>query len=291
MTQEKNRPSTVKQEMEAGRRNTPDFGGPTVVLTVVLFGVSFLATWAALSGGLPYWAGAAANTVVLYALYTVVHEALHGNISLRKKHLKWLDSFLGHLACVPLWLFYFQHRKQHMVHHTHTNMDDDPDIYARGGFLSWIFVRLPISLLNYFNPVALYRECLRFAVPKRQIGITFLTFAVQAGVVGWIIWAGFGYELLVLWFIPWWIGQTVMLTLFTWTPHHDHSETGRYRDTRESVFAGGSFLLLGQNHHLIHHMLPGVPWYRYAATFRDVRPYLEQNDVRIEGFWPGARGK
>ena len=44
--------------------------------------------------------------------------------------------------------------------------------------------------------------------------------------------AGFGYELLILCFLPWWIGQSVMLTFVTWIPHHDHSEIGRYRDTR-----------------------------------------------------------
>ena len=121
--------------------------------------------------------------------------------------------------------------------------------------------------------------------PKRQIIITFVTFALQSLGMIVLIALGYGFELLILWFIPWWIGQTVMLTLFTWAPHHDHSETGRYRDTRESLFPGANILLLGQNHHLIHHMMPGIPFYRYSRTFKEIRPMLEKNGVRIEGFW------
>lgn len=283
--------STVAQELAAARRNTPDFGMPTIILTIMLFVAAIVATGAALQGSVSYWFAAIVNTVVLYAIYTPVHEAVHGNISLRKKHLRWLDTVVGFAACVPLWLFYYQHRKQHMVHHTHANEAEDPDLYAKGAFVSWIFLRLPMSLLSYFNPITLYRECKRFDVPKHLTAVTFATFAFQAAVVLALIFTGYGFELLVLWFIPWWIGQTVMLTLFTWTPHHDHSETGRYRDTRESLFPFANFLLLGQNHHLIHHMMPGIPFYRYEQTFNEIRPLLEKNGVRIEGFWPGSKVK
>lgn len=280
------KPRTIAEEMAAGRRNTPDFGYPTLLLEIALLAASGLATWAAMTGRVSYLTGAIVNTVVLYSAYTIVHEAVHGNISSRHKELRWLDVLAGTIACIPLWLFFFQHTKQHMEHHKYTNTDRDPDIYSKGSFPVWLFIRLPWSLINYFNPVLLYRDCLGFHVPKRQIAMTMITFALQAAVLIGLIAAGYGYELLVLWFIPWWIGQTVMLTLFTWAPHHDHSETGRYRDTRESLFPGGNFLLLGQNHHLIHHMMPGVPFYRYQRTFKEIRPLLEKNDVRIEGFWP-----
>ena len=282
---------TVKQEMEAGRRLTDDFGWPTILLAVVLFAMFFFAIWAAMAGVISYFWGAVINTVFIYALYTVVHEAIHGNISSRRKSLRWVDLVVGTAACIPLWLFYFPHLKQHMVHHTKANTDDDPDIYARGGFLGWVFVRLPKALIVYFSPWHLWGDCKRFDVPRRQVVISFVTFALQGAFLIGVLAAGYWREVLVLWFIPWWVGQTIMLTLFTWTPHHDHSETGRYRDTRESLFPGAEVLLLGQNHHLIHHMMPGVQWYRYGRVFREIRPLLEQNGVRIEGFWPRPKGK
>jgi fatty acid desaturase len=143
-----------------------------------------------------------------------------------------------------------------------------------------------MALLKYFSPLQLYRDCKRYQVPARQVRVTYITFALQSAVLLGLILAGFWREVLVLWFVPWWLGQTIMLTFFTWTPHHAHRDTGRYRDTRESLFPGANLLLLGQNHHLIHHMMPGVPFYRYDQTFRDIRPLLEQYGARIEGFWP-----
>ena len=280
--------STLRLEAEIARRHTPDFAWPTLLLAAGLFLVFGAATWLALAGVIPLWLAATVNTVFIYALYTVVHEAVHSSISSRRKDLRWIDMPVGVLACAPLWLFFHHHRKSHRVHHARTNQDDDPDIYARGSFLGWCLWRLPRTLLAYFNPFQLRRECQRFALTARERRVTMASFAASAAALLALIAAGYGYQLLVLWFIPWWIGQSVMLTLFTWTPHHDHSETGRYRNTRVSVWPAGNALLLGQGYHLIHHMIPSVPWYRYESTFREMRPLLERQGVRIEGFWPAA---
>jgi beta-carotene hydroxylase len=278
--------STIKQEAEIARRHTPDFAAPTLLLELGLFALFAAATWLTLNGTVPLWAGMAINTVFIYSLYTVVHEAVHSNISSRTKTLRWIDTVAGVAACVPLWLFFHQHKRQHMAHHTHTNKENDPDIYARGSFLGWIFIRLPIALINYFNPLQQYRDCQRFGLTRRETWITMATFALYAAVVIGLVAAGWWLEVLLLWFVPWYIGQSVMLTLFTWTPHHDHHETGRYRNTRVSLWPGASFLLLGQNYHLIHHMIPSVPYYRYGTTFNELQPILEQKGVRMEGLWP-----
>ncbi|MFM8265706.1 MAG: fatty acid desaturase [Acidimicrobiia bacterium] len=39
--------------------------------------------------------------------------------------------------------------------------------------------------------------------------------------------------------------------------------------------------MLGQDHHLIHHLYPRVPFYRYRALYHEIRPSLEQNVARI----------
>jgi fatty acid desaturase len=280
--------STVRLGAEIARRHTPEFAWPTLVLGAGLFLVFLTATALALAGALPIGLAAAIDTAFIYALYTVVHEAVHSSISARRKDRRWVDMPVGIVACVPLWLFFHHHRKSHRVHHARTNKDDDPDIYARGSFPGWCFWRLPRTLLAYFNPFQLWRECGRFGLTARERRITMASFAAYAALVIGIVAAGYGYELVMLWFVPWWIGQSVMLTLFTWTPHHDHGETGRYRNTRVSIWPGGNALLLGQGYHLIHHLIPSVPWYRYESTFRDMRPLLERQGARIEGFWPRA---
>ena len=281
--------STVRQELEIGRRHTPDFGGRTLLLELELFGLLAVSTWTAVSGVVPMWLGMLGNTVVLYAIYTVVHEAVHSNISSRRKSLRLLDTVAGIIACVPLWLHYHQHKRQHMQHHAHTNEDSDPDIYARGTFLGWLFMRLPVTLLSYFNPLQLYRDCKWFNLPRREIVFTAISFAAYATLVLGLLATGYWREVLVLWFLPWWIGQTVMLTFFTWSPHHDHHETGRYRNTRVFQFPGANFLLQGQSYHLIHHMIPSIPYYRYKSTFKEMRPILEGKGVRIEGLLPETK--
>lgn len=278
--------STLKLEAEIARRHTPEFAWPTILLAVGLFGTFIVATSLAVSGAIPIWLGAAINTVFIYALYTVVHDAVHSSISSRRKELRWVDLVVGEVACLPLWLFFHHHKKSHRVHHARTNQDGDPDIYARGSFLGWCLWRLPRTLIAYFDPRQLWRECHRFGLTAGEKRITMVSFAAYAALVLGLVVMGYGYQLLVLWFVPWWIGQSVMLTLFTWTPHHDHSETGRYRNTRVSIWPGGNALLLGQGYHLIHHMIPSVPWYRYESTFQEMRPLLEGHGVRIEGFWP-----
>ena len=283
--------STIRQEAEVGRKHTPDFGGRTLLLEAQLFALFLAATGLTLAGVIPMWLGAIGNTVFLYAIYTVVHEAVHANISSRRKDLRWVDTLAGMIACVPLWLHYHQHRRQHMEHHAHTNEASDPDIYAKGSFLGWVFLRAPIALLNYFNPVQQYRDCQRFNCTSTEYVYTAISFTAYAVLVIGLIAAGYGWEVLFLWFVPWWIGQTVMLTFFTWTPHHDHSETGRYRNTRVSLFPGANFLLQGQNYHLIHHMMPAIPYYRYKATFDELRPVLEMKGVRIEGMIPDPKNE
>ena len=283
--------STIRQEAEVGRRHTPEFGGRTLLLELQLFVLFFAATGLTVAGLIPMWVGVLGNTVFLYALYTVVHEAVHSNISSRRKNLRWIDPVAGIIACAPLWLNYHQHKRQHMAHHAHTNEETDPDIYARGSFLGWIFLRLPAALLNYFNPVQQYRDCQRFNCTRREYVYTFLSFSAHALIVLGLLAAGYWREVLFLWFVPWWIGQTAMLTFFTWTPHHDHHETGRYRNTRVSLFPFANFLLQGQNYHLIHHMMPAIPYYRYKPVFEELRPILEEKGVRIEGIVPDPRNE
>jgi beta-carotene hydroxylase len=280
--------STVRHEAEVGRRHTPEFGWRTLLLEAELFALFFAATGLTVAGAIPMWLGFIGNTVFLYALYTVVHEAVHANISSRKKSLRWIDTAAGLAACAPLWLNYHQHKRQHMAHHAHTNEDSDPDIYARGSFPGWLFVRLPVALINYFNPVQQYRDCRRFNCTTREYAYTAISFSAYSAIVIGLVAAGYWREVLFLWFVPWWIGQTAMLTFFTWTPHHDHHETGRYRNTRVSLFPFANFLLQGQNYHLIHHMMPAIPYFRYKAVFEELRPLLAEKGVRIGGLIPDA---
>lgn len=283
--------STVARETEAAKRNMPDIAWPTILLAVGLLAGFALSCWAALGGAWPMWAAAIVNAVILYALYTPVHDACHSAIVPRIKGLRWVNTAIGMACAAPLWMCFHEHRKSHFQHHARTNMEDDPDLWAKGGFARVTLVQIPWMLVNSFNPVALWRACDGLRLTAGERAGTMALFALYAAIAATIVAAGYGTELMVLWLIPWFVGVHVMQTMFGWAPHHDHSETGRYRDTRIAEFPLGDILTLQQNLHLIHHMLPTVPWYRYRAVYEEIRPILEANNVRIEGFWPTAPGE
>lgn len=280
--------STVARETEAAKRNMPEIAWPTILLAAGLLVGFALSCWAGLSGVWPMWASTLVNIVVIYAIYTPLHDASHFAVVPRIKGLRWVNTAVGSACAAPLWMFFHEHRKAHFQHHAHTNMEDDTDLWAKGSFARVTLIQVPWLLVNYFNPVALWRACIDLHLSAGERWGTMALFALNTVIVAGIVAAGYGMELAVLWLIPWFIGLHVMQTMFGWAPHHDHSETGRYRDTRVAEFPLADILTLQQNLHLIHHMLPSVPWYRYRAVFEEIRPILIENNVRIEGFWPSA---
>jgi beta-carotene hydroxylase len=277
---------SVREEAAVARRHSPEIAWPTIALTVALVATLAISSALAIAGDLPILAAAAINTVALYAIYTPLHDASHSAIVPRRKDLRWVNTAIGIVAAFPIFMFHFHHRKSHFVHHARTNMPDDPDTFAMGSFARVFFVKTPWSMINYLNGFALYRDGIRYKLSRRDRALTMAQYALVVAILIGAVVAGYGYELLMLWLLPWFVGVLLMQVAFGWFPHHDHSETGRYRDTRIALFPGGDLLFLWQNLHLIHHMLPSVPFYRYRAVFDELRPALEQHHARIEGFWP-----
>ena len=84
---------------------------------------------------------------------------------------------------------------------------------------------------------------------------------------------GWFAELLVVFLIPQRIGIVILAWWFDWLPHHGLEETQRdnkYRATRNRVGLEKLLTpaLLSQNYHLVHHLHPVVPFYRYLAVWR-----------------------
>jgi fatty acid desaturase len=281
--------STTKFEAEVARRHSPEIAWPTIVLAIGCLALWALSSGLALAGDLPLWAAMAINTIAMYAIYTPVHDSSHSAIVPRRKRWRWLNRLIGTISAFPIFMYYDHHRKSHYIHHARTNRPEDPDTFAMGSFAEVFFVKTPWSLLNYLNGVALYRDCRALKLTDRELILTMVQYALTLALLVGIVAAGYGFELLALWIAPWFVGVLLMQVAFGWFPHHDHSETGRYRDTRISLFPGADLLYLQQNLHLIHHMLPVVPFYRYRAVFDELRPTLERHGARIEGFWPYSR--
>ena len=72
---------------------------------------------------------------------------------------------------------------------------------------------------------------------------------------------------------------------FDYLPHKPHfvlASENPYRATR--LFADPLLtpIFLYQNYHLVHHLYPGIPFYRYARVWREKRDELTRRGAREE---------
>jgi beta-carotene hydroxylase len=283
-----------QSEREIVSRHTGEFAGATVALFVVLVASYAGSVALVATGRVPLWFGMVVNVALAYGCYTVHHEANHGNISGRRRSLRWVDDLLGRVVAVPITLSFRGFAPLHLLHHAHTNdQERDPDIFVAGPAtaipVKWLVQVVAVSVVRALPIVG--HPMTASIIPPVDGDTTegraikrmrrFDQLALVALVAAFLL--GFGWYALLLWWLPGKLSGLVLMTTFQWLPHHPHTETDRYRNTRVNVFVLSTPALLEQDHHLMHHLFPRVPWYRYRRLFTEIRPILEKNNARIEG--------
>lgn len=284
---------STPSEREIVSRYVGAFAVPTVLLFVGLSATYGITVTAGLTDALPLWVCAVINGILAYAFYTVHHEANHKNISGRRRSLLWVDALLGNLAAIPLHLNFVAYAPSHLLHHAHTNVPGkDPDYFAAGPGRAvlprWLVSTVLKVLLCVPGAPAVVQRLLPeplasaariFATERRglrrynQVCLVILVTSFPLGA---------GSEVFFLWWLPAQFGALLLQAWFQWLPHYDFSETSRYRNTRIRGWFASTVMLLGQDHHLVHHLYPHVPFYRYGRLFRDLLPYLVENSARID---------
>jgi beta-carotene hydroxylase len=88
--------------------------------------------------------------------------------------------------------------------------------------------------------------------------------------------------------LPAMLASGLLAFFFDWAPHAPHARRGRYVDTRVMPSPALTWLMVFQNYHLIHHLYPRVPFYRYGALFREIAGELAAAGAPI-GTWPAPR--
>ena len=260
----------------------PRVAWPTVGLFTLAVGVYVVATALALQGVIPTWVAIFANAVAAFWLFTVFHEASHNALS----EIKPLNDWLGRLSILPFSpaTIFRAFRFIHMQHHRFANQgrDQDPDGWCGGGRRWTLPLRWATLDLYYYW---FYLPRLR-SRPQDEVRETALAIVVGLGVLAGLIAAGYGMILLLYWFIPGRIAIFALALAFDFLPHHPHAVTEQedpYQATSNRV--GLEWLLtpvlLYQNYHLVHHLYPRAPFYRYVKIWRAReqehlanRPYL-----------------
>ena len=291
------RRAVSEEEQAVVRRLSGGVGWPTVLFALALTAIEggVIALWAI--GVMPMWAGFIINSLVSYAWYTVHHEATHKNISGRQPRWRWLEAGCGNLAGFALQLEFAGYARNHLRHHAHTNSPSDPDLAVKGPM--W---QLPIKWLvaTVFGVVGalpggqriVARMVTKLGVPlpaaeseRDKADRARLRRFAQLGLVVLVITIPFGWfwPAFLLWWLPSRVGIFFLMVLFQWLPHFPFDRTDRFGATRITRFYGSTWLLLQQDRHLIHHLYPQIPWYRYRKTFNELRPLLVANGAIIEG--------
>jgi beta-carotene hydroxylase len=285
------------EELAVVRRHVGGFGWPTVVLCAALVAVDVVTVAAVVRGALPVPLGTAIASLVAYASYTVHHDATHKAISGRSPRWRWVEVACGTVAAAALGLEFRGYAANHLRHHANTNDPADPDLLVKGPLwqvpLKWavLMVLVTIGALPYGDH--LVRAVLRRLVPtfaepaserdradaRRLRRWSQLSLAVLLATVPF---GGFPVAL-ALWWLPSRLGILLLMVLFQWLPHFPFDRTDRFGATRVNRFPGSTWLLLQQDRHLVHHLYPSIPWYRYRAAYRELRPLLEANGAIIEG--------
>jgi ring-1,2-phenylacetyl-CoA epoxidase subunit PaaE len=250
---------------------------PTLGLLVAGIGGWLLSSALYLDGSFAWPVTVAINAVCSYLLFTVAHDAAHHSAAAGSRLNRWMGRlavplFAPH-ASFPTWRFI------HMQHHRFTNHDDgsDPDAYTMAGPrwqtpLRWITI--DIYYLVFYLPK------LRSRPRQEQVEEGLTVLALIGGITAAIA-TGHGVDMLVILFIPCRITILFLAWAFDYLPHHGLHHTpaqDKLKGTRNRI--GGervlSPLLLYQNYHLVHHLHPVVPFYRYIAVWRrNERAYVD----------------
>jgi fatty acid desaturase len=250
---------------------------PIIALLVAGLAIVLGSSAAYLSDALAWWATIPLNAIGMYLLFTVAHDAAHHSASSNTTLNTWLGRistpFFAAHAAYPVWRFI------HMQHHRFTNHDSDkdPDHYTMEGPrwqlpLRWVTIDL-YYLVFYLGHWG--------SRPKREKREELVNLALMVAVFGAIVATSGLWALAVVALIPGRLSILFLAWAFDYLPHsglHHKPTEDKLKTTRNRI--GGekvlSPVLLFQNYHLVHHLHPVVPFYKYVQVWRrNEATYLE----------------
>ncbi len=242
---------------------------PTVALLFAGLGLAAASTLLGLDGTLPVPVSVFLNAIAAYLFFTVSHDAAHHAASSNPALNRWIGRvstpFFTPEASFSVWRFI------HMQHHRFTNHEDgsDPDAYTMAG-PSWQrplrWATIDLAYLGFYGRRIGDR-------PPSEVAEWVVQTAIVLGLLAWALSAGALVEVLVYAVVPQRLAIVWLAFAFDYLPHHGlhlRPSENRLKTTRNRV--GGerwlSPILLYQNYHLVHHLHPLVPFYRYIRVWR-----------------------
>lgn len=248
----------------------PSVAWPTLLLLIVSVCTYMLSISLYLTGIFSLGLTICINALASYAAFTVGHDASHNALSSNRR----LNDWCGRLSTVLLSPvpFFRMFRYIHMQHHRFTNDEQrDPDYYCGSGSKWTLPLRWATLDIHYFTIYLRPGVFKKRPESEQRELIIAVVFAIVVIVA--MLMMGWGLEYLLLFVIPTRIAVMFLAFSFDFLPHYPHKIKGDddpYQATLNRV--GFEWLLtpalLFQNYHLVHHLYPTVPFYRYIKVWR-----------------------
>lgn len=259
---------------------------PTIILSSTAIAVFVLVIAAAAAGMLNVWIAALLNLPIFFVLYTGLHETCHRNYHGRNRSMRWVNHVFGLVIGWIMFYPYSMHDYIHLTHHANTNdLEKDPDAWMRGDSFWSVFARAATLPPRYWS--FMFRNKLKDPDGGKFLAKILLQGAPTLIGVGVLVAMGYWQVALIAWFGSLVVGVGILGVCFDWIVHHPHDDKSLLGGTR--VFAARTgwkrhalkAALLGQNYHLIHHIYPRTPFYRYDRVFARSEDFLRAQGVRI----------
>ena len=261
----------------------PALAWPTVGLFVAAYSLFIAATYAYFNGILSLTAAIILNSIASYISFAVVHEASHRAVSTNHKLNDWIGR-LGILLLEPAPLLSV-FRIVHMQHHRFTNdPEKDPDVSLSLGskwLLPFKWMVFDIVYFKYYLNPEVFK-----ARPKAERREFYFAIAFAIAVVSFFVIAGWIQYYLLLFFIPSRIAKFFIIWVFDYLPHFPHktyATENKYVSTSNRVGLEWLLtpLLVYQNYHLVHHLYPTVPFYRYIKIWNAKKKFHDAQNPAV----------
>ena len=261
----------------------PAIAWPTLLLFLTCVCVQASVIWALHKSMLSEYVAFAINTMVVFVVFTPMHDAAHGSIG--SGSFRFINSIVGHLcgACFPIPFSAFRHL--HLQHHRYTNEAEDPDLWAGQGPAILLPLRWFTVELNYYYMYLskVFQRPLSEGLPaviNLLLNIIVVTYLANHGYFKEVVWG---------WVLPGRTSVGLLAYFFDYLPHYPHHTTRSsdiYKATSVTSLYGDktwwlTWPLLHQNYHNIHHLAPFVPFYMYSTIWHSFKKDLVHRGTEI----------
>ena len=208
-----------------------------------------------------------ANVLALHLSGTVIHDASHNSAHSNRV----FNAILGHGSALMLGFAFPVFTRVHLQHHAHVNdPENDPDHFVSTGGPLWMIAARFFYHEIFFFKRQLWRkyELLEWFLSRLFVA-TIVIVACQFGFIGYVM---------NFWFVPALVVGIALGLFFDYLPHRPFQERNRWKNARVYPSPLLNLLILGQNYHLVHHLWPSIPWYKYQPAYYATKPLLDAKE-------------